>query len=441
MPDDLQYVKLPDGSYGAFPAGMKDEEISAAIQKQSGKVPTGQATGISAQPSTWEKVKTGVGRVAMDPFNLPEEVGSLTRPIESYTQEGRAAHPILSRIGDVTRGAKQYAGMVAALSPLIPEGEAVNALRAAGNAPEAAGQAQAVSKLPQLRPRPIVPRPAPAAESIPTVEATPVEPVRPASSSRYDLGEIGPVNRPPIAEPPAAPSPLRPVRPQTLSSPKIQDRVTMAQSELRPIPAGASEATAKFHELFGPEHQEAADLAEWETGSPEGTPGLKTIKPLERTEPMQEKPLAERSLGQQQVTPKLEDVIDRAVGKRPLEPNVPLKDQLTIRRPVEAGEEVDPLKIKYPDAKVRQLVRANGERLFEAAKGDPELLKQLHDLTRVDLREALINAGEDMEQKTVSDSKFAGEGSISRKQAFEKLLDKGHSPEKILDLAKPKESL
>lgn len=34
MPDDLQYVKLPDGSYGAFPSSMKDEEITAVIQKQ-----------------------------------------------------------------------------------------------------------------------------------------------------------------------------------------------------------------------------------------------------------------------------------------------------------------------------------------------------------------------------------------------------------------------
>lgn len=155
------------------------------------------------------------------------------------------------------------------------------------------------------------------------------------------------------------------------------------------------------------------------------------------TEPMQLKPIGERSLGEQAVKPKLENIINRAMGVKPLEPNVPLREQLGPA--AEPGAEVDPMKVKYPDAKVRQLVRANGEEVYEAAKHDPDLLKQLHDLNRVDLRQALINAGEDMGQLTVSNSKFAGEGSIPREEAFHRLLAKGVKAADIPELAKVKE--
>jgi hypothetical protein len=84
-------------------------------------------------------------------------------------------------------------------------------------------------------------------------------------------------------------------------------------------------------------------------------------------------------------------------------------------------------------------VRANGERAYGAAKHDPVLVKGMHDLTRVELRQALVNAGEDMGQTTVSDSKFAGEGSIPREEAFNRLLDKGLTPEKIIELGKKTE--
>jgi hypothetical protein len=58
--------------------------------------------------------------------------------------------------------------------------------------------------------------------------------------------------------------------------------------------------------------------------------------------------------------------------------------------------------------------------------------------TRVDLRNALINAGEDMGQQTVSDSKFVGESSITRADAFSRLLKRGMSPAQIDELAKKK---
>jgi stress-induced morphogen len=79
---------------------------------------------------------------------------------------------------------------------------------------------------------------------------------------------------------------------------------------------------------------------------------------------------------------------------------------------------------------------ANGKAIYDAAKGNPETLQALHNLTRVDIRQALINSGEDMGQITVSDSKYAGKSSISREASFNRLLAKGYSPEEIIKLAK-----
>jgi hypothetical protein len=134
---------------------------------------------------------------------------------------------------------------------------------------------------------------------------------------------------------------------------------------------------------------------------------------------------------------KMPNLVDQAAGVKPLKPDVPLIEQLT-KQTAEEPAAIDPMKEKYPDPAVRQMVRANGERAYEAAKSDPGLMKDLHNLTRVDLRQALVNAGEDMGQTTVSNSKFAGEGSIPREEAFNRLLDKGLKPEQILKLAKPK---
>src|SRR5208282_155952 len=129
----------------------------------------------------------------------------------------------------------------------------------------------------------------------------------------------------------------------------------------------------------------------------------------------------------------------QALGVKPLIPDVPMNEQLT-NKPAQPLEITDPIKAKYPDPAVRQMVRANGEAIYEAAKGKPETVKAIHDLTRVELRQALINAGEDMGQTTVSNSKFAGEGSIPREEAFNRLLQRGLTPEKIVELAKKTEN-
>ena len=104
--------------------------------------------------------------------------------------------------------------------------------------------------------------------------------------------------------------------------------------------------------------------------------------------------------------------------------------------PAATSGETDPLKIKYPDPAQRQMVRANGERIVQAIGNDPDTMKAVHNLTRVDLRQAAINHGIDMGQTTVSNSKFAGEGSITREAMFNKLLDAGLKPSEIVSLAK-----
>jgi hypothetical protein len=141
--------------------------------------------------------------------------------------------------------------------------------------------------------------------------------------------------------------------------------------------------------------------------------------------------------------PSVDDVVNQATGNKPTpspSPNVPLKDQLTSspkpEPPASSSGEQDPLKVKYPDPAQRQMVRANGERIVQAVGDDADTMKAVHDLTRVDLRQALVNSGEDMGQRTVSNSKFAGEGSITREDAFNRLLGKGLKPQDIVRLAK-----
>src|SRR5580658_650511 len=144
---------------------------------------------------------------------------------------------------------------------------------------------------------------------------------------------------------------------------------------------------------------------------------------------------------QKEVKPQIlnfNDLANKVFNVKELDPKTPLNQQLE-NQPPKPLEVTDPMKAKYPDPGVRQMVRANGERMYEAAKHDPMLVKQIHDLTRVDLRQALVNSGEDMGQTTVSNSKFAGEGSIPREEAFNRLLDKGLSPEKIIELGKKTE--
>jgi hypothetical protein len=71
MADDTQYVKLPDGSYGAFPSSMKDEEITAAVSKN---FPPGAPSGLPPVPKP---------QVDMQPSFLAHAVSAPKQGIES----------------------------------------------------------------------------------------------------------------------------------------------------------------------------------------------------------------------------------------------------------------------------------------------------------------------------------------------------------------------
>jgi predicted ABC-type ATPase len=205
-----------------------------------------------------------------------------------------------------------------------------------------------------------------------------------------------------------------------------------AGSRLRPISPAPAPAAPEPNRIIMPEHYPGPRLNPADVAEAAPTAGS-------RLQPIGEAPTARSPRGYfnpgRGEPVRLEPIVNEAMGVKPLKADVPLREQLTKTTAIEPAE-IDPIKAKYPDPQVRQMVRANGEQLYEAAKHDPNLVAKLHDLTRVDLRQALINSGEDMGQTTVSNSKFAGQGSISREEAFNRLLAKGHKPDDILSLAK-----
>jgi hypothetical protein len=116
MPED-KWAK-----YAATPAAPAAEDKWSKFAATPGAVtpePEGTKTDlskagtISAQPSFVDRMKTAMGNFAMNPMQGPPSGMSALSGIENYTPEGRAEHPILSRVGDVTKGAKDYGRLLA----------------------------------------------------------------------------------------------------------------------------------------------------------------------------------------------------------------------------------------------------------------------------------------------------------------------------------------
>lgn len=145
--------------------------------------------------------------------------------------------------------------------------------------------------------------------------------------------------------------------------------------------------------------------------------------------PPEEAPTA----GPAKSTSKQVDELMNTVFGQPLKPNVPLREQIPAAGP--APEAPSSLETKYPDKGVRQMVHANGEKIVDAIGDDKETMSAIHGLKASDLSNALLNSGEDMGQKVVSSSKFLGGDAISRQEAFNRLLAKGHTPQEIVKLA------
>lgn len=70
---------------------------------------------MSREPSFMEKLEK---LAQQGPFRMGE--GEAPPAYENMTQEGRAEHPILARVGDITRGAKEWGRIPYEMMPLIP---------------------------------------------------------------------------------------------------------------------------------------------------------------------------------------------------------------------------------------------------------------------------------------------------------------------------------
>lgn len=124
----------------------------------------------------------------------------------------------------------------------------------------------------------------------------------------------------------------------------------------------------------------------------------------------------------------------RQAGGPPLRPNVSLREQpKTAEAPVRS--EQARLEEKYPDKADRQMVHSNGEQIVDAIGNDPETMKAVHDLTNPDVRQAMINSGEDMGQTSIGNRKATG-NQVTRQDAFNRLLQKGLTPKQIVKLAR-----
>lgn len=125
----------------------------------------------------------------------------------------------------------------------------------------------------------------------------------------------------------------------------------------------------------------------------------------------------------------------RQMGAPPMRPGVSLREQpKTAEAPIRS--EQARLEEKYSDKAIRQMVHANGEEMVDAIGNDADTMKAVHNLTNPDVRQAMINSGEDMGQMGINNRKLEGGGSMSRQAAFKKMLSKGLTPQQIVEFAR-----
>jgi hypothetical protein len=98
----------------------------------------------------------------------------------------------------------------------------------------------------------------------------------------------------------------------------------------------------------------------------------------------------------------------------------------------------DPLKVEFPDSKLRQYARANGAELVRAAGDRPEVLQAVHDLKNTEIRQAAINSDIDVGQKHVGSRTALGPAQVSRQDLIDQMIRKDVKPEDIPNLAKPR---
>ena len=476
---DKQYIQLPDGSYGEFPADMKDDDIRTAITHEYSasrrigagikdiaakakdvagqawrsaitppppKAPGAPQETISREPSFTEKIEKMAAQG-------PGRMGAGTAPeYEGYTQEGRREHPILSRIGDVTRGAKEYGNMLLSLSPLIPE---VEGLRTAGAAPEVV---RGVETAKSMAPREPIPRAA--VRTAPGFDAQAhilfgkpygelnaeqmAEVARQAVPGPTERGGIQPVERrapggAPMGAPPggverrgatygeAAPG-FTITEPDKMGirwakTPGVND-VSIPPRMTDPV-----EIQRYVQEKQALQRGGVESLGGRGAALPAAPP------PQQLTPPTEQIPLAQRPvprMGAREIGQELERVMNAPPKKPPPQPGTPERPPPGF---APAQAETDPHKIEFPDPAVRRFVRANGPEIVRAF--DRDRVQLVHDLSNVEIRQAAINNGIDLGTKHVGSKTALGPEQVSRQDLIDQMIRRGLSPEDIVEFSKP----
>jgi hypothetical protein len=393
-------------------------------------------------------------------------IGRYLTQAETLTESGKKEHPVQAFIGKTAKGLSDYGKIIVGMAPLLggpgegPLGVDLGPTYRApveGNTPEGPAAAQAFTplnrtppnaagKVEQVGSRPMNPEQAVIVPRAPgrTIgdRALPAAPAPP--NPRIRAGVAGPTAETP-KEAYAAATPrestarqvgklvnqafgIEPLKPNVPLREQLPGRGATAIGKTAALPAEEelSDAIRASGQdpLFA--DRRARQLLEAANGK-EGYSG-----PERRSAPT----LIQNYMGpERRGVGKTEEFAESTVGAKQVKPIKASESETSIAQ-LQPETPKSALETKYPDKAVRQMVHANGEKIVQAIGKDPETLRAVHDLTRVDLRNALINSGEDMGQMTVSNSKFAGSGSISREEAFNRLLAKGHNPREIVDLAK-----
>ncbi len=388
------------------------------------------------------------------------------REAENLTEEGKKAHPVEAFVGKVANAFKMPTNpvnIVGQMAPLLFAGEmpapedaaiAPHAERFAapneGKVATGPAPAQAYSRY-GMKPENAVPNaagtrdvgvrvtpPSTGGTMRPTVgETAPLRPEQkllpagPAQPTGRTAREV--FARSPITSRSTPTGPSVPLPPELHADLERQAGRSLTDAEANALDRanlerGMIDASGRPDEASAIREAKRAELEQPgrpEIGQSAPVTGPTISTPAEANAAPGPKPTARQQVGK---------IVDMATGREPLNPKVSLREQ--IGRTVTPPNAKTELEAKYPDKAVRQMVHVQGERMVQAIGDDKQLMRDVHDLTKVDLSRAAENGGLDLGQKAITSSKFAGEGGITRQQVFEQLLDKGYSPREIVDLAK-----
>lgn len=466
--DDSTYVKLPDGSYGKFPASMQQADIEAVLQKQyppTKPAPTTKATyhsnpsfnsSMPNDPSRTtvrspeDEAKSKLVAPAQDqPIPKPVQYAIEAAPMLEGGLEAGAAGKLIpfakraatSLVGGLAgsalgEGVGHYVGGKTGGKVGGVLGSIAGGLAGGGAFGEGARTIGNPSEMPYVgKYLPDLLKSAP--EEMPYVNqgpptyAAPYEsqgPPRPPISVRRGPGEIAPESVG-SAAPQEMPSVQRSGQSVLPNGGGVIQRPPVGLLPETTTPAAPPTEMPKVSSM-----DRLQQLIQ-EEGA--GTSPLKKNVPLgdQLFTPPKKAPTEMPSVGQ-----KVSDVINKNTETEAVRPlasgpqkNTPLRD---ITEP--PAEPVTHRATVTHEGKTFGMEAANGRNMYEATQGDSAMAKQIHDLRNNDVRQAFMNAGGDVNAVGLEGQRFkVGKSSGNeRTQMFDWMLQKGLTPQKILEFAR-----